>query len=727
MANRPVYAKASVYALGALRRTGRQERCRARALTRKKKKEREKMKIGQKKLALFFLIGFMFFIQNLYCTLSFSNKTAIINLQDSSSDFIIGPSSLNLNASFKNGFSILAGQSIVFNSRIPVSGLLDLSGTLSLNSDLYLDSGLTYSGIGKIAGNGYALHLGGNLTIPNSNFFHIYTDTIIEGHGNSINLSDYAEILVDDNVTLTLRNIVVNSSKNGVGNPAIKLTSNRSKLALDNAVLNMANDFYVDRGQLFIHNDASFTGTNALVYRSCVPSFIASKSTLNFDLGTTFSMCPSTFTNCPYSTFPTTTTNNFTIMKDQSSQLYLNGCSLFTTPTGYRITKGTLLLDNKINIKTKATNSASSNPFTLITSAVASGADVCTTEWSPDGKYILAIAYYGNKFQILYFDGSNLIDKTGGGISVGNPVFGSWSSDGKYITFGTTNASNAHIYSIRNGFPTLVTSFTAAYANPTSAKWSPDGKYIGLACQSGTGVQVSSFNGASVTSAASMSSSTNSYFLNWSPDGKFFAVGSSGGTSTLQVYSFTPPSTLSQVSSTTLGSNVYSLQWSPDGRFIALIRIDTDNLLQIYSFKGRGAPLLVGSINTGVSSNPLGFSWTPDGKYLIVCFAGTTNNIRMYSFTGNGNPTLVGQTSLAAGGIGINVSPDGKYLCVGGLSSANLYVYRINYNNTTEVQTLSNSVVFGNSALGASYDLNVRGLSEAQIEIDGLLNYDNVS
>ena len=676
---------------------------------------------------IFFLISLIFFTKNIFCTLSFSNKTAIINLQNSNSDFVIGPSSLNLDASFKNGFNIPAGQTIVLNTKVPVSGLLDLSGTLSLGSDIYLDTGLTYSGIGRIAGNGYALHLGGNLTIPNSNFFHIESDTIIEGHGNSINISDNAEILVDDSVTLTLRNIVVNNSKNGVGNPAIKLTSNRSKLALDNTVLNMANDFYIDRGQIFVHNDVSFSGTNAFVYQSPMPSFITSKSTLNFDTGTTFSIAPATFTDCPYTIFPTTTTNYFIKMADQTSDLYLNGCSLYTTLTGIRLTKGSLFFDNKVNINTKATNSVSSTPFTLVTSSATAGSNVCTAAWSPDGKYILAITYNSSKFQIFYFDGSNLIDKTGGGISVTGPVFGSWSCDGKYVTFGTTNGSNAQIYSVRNGVPTLVSSFTAAYAHPTSAKWLSDGKYIALACQSGTGVQVLSFNGVSVTSVANMSSSTNSYSLNWSPDGRFFAVGSSGGTTTLQVYSFTPPSTLSQVSSISLGSNVYSVQWSPDGRFIALTRLDTDNLIQIYSFKGRGAPLLVGSTSTGASSNPLGVSWTSDGRYLVVCCGAATNTLQMYSFTGNGNPTLVGQLSLAAGGIGLNVSQDGKYVCVGGVASANLYVYSINYINTTATQALSNSIVFGNSALGSNYDLNVRGLSGAQIEIDGLVNYDNVN
>lgn len=307
------------------------------------------MRITQKKF-LIFLISSIFFIKNLSCTLLFSNKTAIINLQNSNSDFIIGPSSLNLDASFKNGFNIPAGQTIVLNTRVPVSGLLDLSGTLSLNSDLYFDSGLTYSGIGRIAGNGNALHLGGNLTIPNSNFFHIDTDTIIEGHGNSINLSDNAEIFVDDNVTLTLRNIVINNSRNGIENPAIKLTSNRSKLALDNTILNMANDFYVSRGQLFIHNDVSFTGTNALVYRSPMPSFITSKSTLNFDLNSIFDFRPSTTGT------PQLLAKDLLFMQDATSQIHLDGGTLRTTTTGLRLTKGQIIFDNKVTLTSNSEN-----------------------------------------------------------------------------------------------------------------------------------------------------------------------------------------------------------------------------------------------------------------------------------------------------------------------------------------------------------------------------------
>ena len=370
--------------------------------TNRTTQERSRMKKKLEKSLIIFLTGFTFFTQNLSCTLSFSNKTVIINLQDSNSDFVVTPSSFSINASFKNGFHIPISQTIILNTRVPVSGLLDLSGTLSLGSDLYCDKNLTYSGIGRIAGNGYGLHLGGNLNIPNSNFIHIGTDTIIEGHGNSINLSDNAEILVDDNVTLTLRNIIINSSKNGIGNPAIKFTSHGSKLALDNTVLNMGNDFYVDRGQLFIHNDVSFTGTNALVYRSTVPSFITSGATFNFNINSIFDFRPSTTGT------PELLAKDLLIMQDASSQLYLNGCTLKTTMTGLRLTKGQLIFDNKVSL-TSAAQLQLKSTTTWVSEDYGNYVRVAT--WSHDGRF-LAVGgnnpTSGNEIQI-YTDRKSVV------------------------------------------------------------------------------------------------------------------------------------------------------------------------------------------------------------------------------------------------------------------------------------------------------------------------------
>ena len=56
-----------------------------------------------------------------------------------------------------------------------------------------------------------------------------------------------------------------------------------------------------------------------------------------------------------------------------------------------------------------------------------------------------------------------------------------------------------------------------------------------------------------------------------------------------------------------------------------------------------------------------------------------------------------------------------------------LQIQALHWSYETQTQALSNSIVFGNSAFGSNYDLNVRVLAGAQMTIDGLINDDSVS
>ena len=141
---------------------------------------------------------------------------------------------------------------------------------------------------------------------------------------------------------------------------------------------------------------------------------------------------------------------------------------------------------------------------------------------------------------------------------------------------------------------------------------------------------------------------------------------------------------MSLVASQNYGTTVYAANWSPDGRYLALGGYvpTSDNEIQIYTFDGSSLSLVM------------------------------SQNYGNYVFS-------------------TEWSLDGKYLAVGGWTPAaghnEIEVYFLQYGPETQTQALSNSIIFGNSALGSSYDLNVRGLAGAQIEIDGLVNYDNVS
>lgn len=646
-----------------------------------------------------------------------------------------------------NGFTVATPASGVGSSHgsiafmdtcLSVSGTIDLrtTNTIFLLEDLTLDNSVTFSqGGGSIYGYDHALILKGDLNIPANSTFHIGGRIVIDGQGNTINIDPNSKFLIDYNSTLTLRNLVLRNTKNQPGNPCVQCSTLGSKLSLKNVILSLVDDFHFRRGQLFIHNDVSFTGTSALIYATPKPLIIDSASTLNFDTGTTFSIAPATFTDCPYTTFPTTTTNNFIKMVDQTSQIYLNGCSLFATLTGIRLTKGALLLDNNVNFQSRAASDIASTPLTLISTTTTSGTGPSETVWSPDGRYVLATSYNGNRFQIFYFNGSSLVDRSGGGVAISVPVFAAWSPDGKFVAVGT-NAPTFNIYSVSNGMPTLISSIStlASYGVPQGVKWSPDGKYLAVACPTDGGtkhyVLIYQFIGASVTLLANISAGSTlfPYYVDWSPDGKYLAVSTAYTTpSNLLIYSFTPPSTLTQIGSiqSSTGSNGQAV-FSPDGRFIALADI-AGSTLKIYSFNGRGGgPYLVGSVATGTGT--FGISWFSSGKYIAVgCYSSAKNNTLIYSFSGVGNPVLVGSLSLTNGGDCVGISPDQQFIAVTAGSAPSISVCRVNYINTTPTQSLSNSIVFGNSALGPNNDLNVRVLSDANINVAGILNYDNVS
>ena len=204
----------------------------------------------------------------------------------------------------------------------------------------------------------------------------------------------------------------------------------------------------------------------------------------------------------------------------------------------------------------------------------------------------------------------------------------------------------------------------------------------------------------------------------------------------MQIFSFSgsgnPTQVIAGVGITT-GKDPQFASWSPDGRFIAVV-YDGNNLLQIFKFNGSGNLIQV-TTGTGVTTttNPQTVTWSPDGRFLAV--TGYNNSeLQIFSFTGSGNPTqLTTGTVIPTGPDPISAvwSPDGRFIAVVAAGSGTggfvLQLFRANYIASRTPQAMSNSIVFGNSALGPSYDLNVRGLSGAQMALSGLINYDCVS
>ena len=245
---------------------------------------------------------------------------------------------------FKNGFSIPAGGRVIFDTDGVSFGCLNLnnSGSMELYSDFKLGTTAAFSRSGFIKGNGQSLILTSSLRLSSLQRLKFIGDTIIDGQGNTMILDNGAQLWVDSGVTLTLKNLVLRSGYNNATFPALNLNSATSKLALDNAVLCLANHMSFTSGKLYLHNDVSITGSSTFSYRSPSTSYITPGSTLYVDPGTIFAYVPGSGSS----------SKDLFQMVDGTSRFYLNGCTLKTTSTGMRLMRGQVLFENRVVVDT---------------------------------------------------------------------------------------------------------------------------------------------------------------------------------------------------------------------------------------------------------------------------------------------------------------------------------------------------------------------------------------
>jgi WD40 repeat protein len=640
-----------------------------------------------------------------------------------------------------NGFTVLPDACVTMDLLFSVSGAIDLreTGTFQLLKDIRFDAGLTLSSGGNINGRGHKIFLGGDITVPARKIIHIRGDTIIDGRGHNLIIGANAQIFVDTNVTLTLCNLYVTNQQHALTFPPLRCGAQTSKLALDNVTFIPVGNFSFPQGQLFIHDDVAITGTSSFIYTSPMPSYITSGACWYFDINTTLSVAPATFTDAPYTLKTTYTNNNFIRMADATSMLFFDGCSLQTTLTGCRFTKGTIAFDNKV-----ACHSDTTLTLTSITLRAKQdyGDTVYAANWSPDGRY-LAIGGYaptsGNEVQIYAFSGTSLTLITS--LDYGSTVYAmNWSPDGRYLAIGgqtPTSGNELQLYAFSGSSLTLVASLDyGTYVG--TVNWSPDGRYLAIGGNGPTGgneLQVYAFSDSSLTLITSLDYGTYLITVNWSPDGRYIAISGQSPTSgkELQLYAFSG-SSLTLVASLDYGSAVRAANLSPDGRYIAIGGNGPTggNEVQVYAFSGSSLTL-VASLDYGTSVYTV--NWSPDGRYIALGGVGpiSGNEVQVYAFSGS-SLTLVSSTDFGSSSSRVhtvNWRPDGRYIAIGGYGPASgheeIEVYTCDYVNNTITQALSNSIVFGDSAKGSSYDARVNVLAGARVNLFGAMNYDGAS
>ena len=255
----------------------------------------------------------------------------------------------------KNGFSFNSSSvTTSFNSFFPVSGTVALNGgTLCLRNDIRFDSGTNLTTFGSIYGHGYKMRFSDS--IETINFFGdpdvledvtlvFKGDVIFSGKvtfkGNCrikskkrcLTLDDSAQISVAEGSRLDL----INVSLKGIKDRNIRCLGDTASIRLKRCKLALSDDYVFDTGSLFFVQNVKLTGTNIFSYESSQTSTIRVNTRLKIDHDMTFSYAP-----------PVANRDLF-YMQNEKSRLYMNGCTLCSTQTGLRLTRGTLLIDNDV-------------------------------------------------------------------------------------------------------------------------------------------------------------------------------------------------------------------------------------------------------------------------------------------------------------------------------------------------------------------------------------------
>jgi hypothetical protein len=114
----------------------------------------------------------------------------------------------------------------------------------------------------------------------------------------------------------------------------IRGQGNASSITFKNANMYLSSNYSFTSGKIRFEEEVIISGTNVFEYRPThINSGIAPNSTLYLNRGITFNYAPDS------------ANRDLLGMTDKTSQLYLNGCTLKSTTTGMRLTKGTLLVD----------------------------------------------------------------------------------------------------------------------------------------------------------------------------------------------------------------------------------------------------------------------------------------------------------------------------------------------------------------------------------------------
>jgi WD40 repeat protein len=576
------------------------------------------------------------------------------------------------------------------DSTITLSNNLEIYGTINTveDSNSYL----------KFLGNNNTLLLSANQTF--SCLKSTVKNLIIDCADNNLTLSGSKTLRVAMGSNLHLKNCTINI----YNSDAIFLESELSKLILENCTLDLYSSFSIDKGSLEFRGDNLIQTNNSKVFFLGGGNHeIKSNCTLTLNNGVSFNMTPST------------STGQFFVFEDSTSQLILDGTTLTIDESVKGILHGgNVVMQNgcRTNTVKKTILQEVRNPSLDFGNLM----NIRASNWSPCGKYLAVVGDDG----------------------VADP-------DGTGYT---------GIYYYNDGALSLVTS--VEHANKDywyTVVWSPDGNYVAAGGGDVSGYDkvlvIYAFNGSSLIEVAHVDWSGDSCFVydvSWHPGGDYIVAGGknygAAGEDGFVVYAF-DGSCLTQKGAKS-GTYVSSLAWDPLGEYIAIGSATDPVELEIYEFDVSTETLNTTAIVTVDLAPDMNIvRWRYDGAYLGI--GDTSGNIYIYSFN-RGIPSLTQEFTKEVGTRidGLAWSPDGNYVafteCANYLEVDRFYIddagegslsyiYGATFNDTVDVNTVAwhpggNPIAVGAGIGGVGAELklfNFRGITfeeitESQVE-----------
>jgi len=210
------------------------------------------------------------------------------------------------------------------------------NGTAVLAGDITLGSAIKLRNSGSISGNGYVVSLSGDIRVNDSISF--ISDTIIDGHGSSIIFEGDGNLVINDNVQLTLKNLQIND----LMTKKIIFVGSNSTLKIQNSTLNLCSDMTFDQGKFIVSGNVDISGPYKFSLNSLQPTRICKHSVLTINPEVVLQYNPGG--NVLHDV------RSLMQMEDKTSTLYCNGCTLDIPSNGLQLTKGRLIFENKVLI-----------------------------------------------------------------------------------------------------------------------------------------------------------------------------------------------------------------------------------------------------------------------------------------------------------------------------------------------------------------------------------------